>query len=407
VAPKDWQIVIASHHEGYIGWDEYERNQRQIAHSAAMKGAMVRGPARNGGALLAGLFRCGRCGRKLHVAYSGTEGQCLRYACRGAQTNHGVDHCISFGGLTADRLVVEEVLRRLEPLGIQAALQAIDREFKSGNEKIAQKQLSLEQARFEVTRARRQYDAVDPDNRLVCSELERRWNDALKRYREIEEELNALRASAPQSLSETTRQRILELGRDLPAVWHHPQSPQQLKKRIVRTLLHEIVVRIEAERVLMILHWQGGDHTSLEFIKNQHGRHRYTTPKNVVQLVRELARVQPDRAIVALLNMMRLRTGHGHAWTESRLRVFRHDHEIAAYVEGERVSRGELTLEETAAVLKTSTETVRRLISKQLIAARQACKGAPWIIQRKDIERLAAETGLHTKNIDQLSLKLQ
>lgn len=117
VERQDWQILIPEHHEGYIGWDEYELNQRQIAHNANMKGVMVRGPARNGGALLAGLLRCGHCGRKLHVAYSGTAGQCLRYDCRGAHTNHGTGHCISFGGLHADQRVVDEVLYRLQPLG--------------------------------------------------------------------------------------------------------------------------------------------------------------------------------------------------------------------------------------------------------------------------------------------------
>ena len=115
VEQPDWPILIRDHHDGYIGWDEYECNQRQIAHNANMQGVMVRGPARNGGALLAGLLRCGHCGRKLHVAYSGTKGQCLRYHCRGALVNHGAGHRISFGGRRADQRVVEEVLRCLQP----------------------------------------------------------------------------------------------------------------------------------------------------------------------------------------------------------------------------------------------------------------------------------------------------
>jgi hypothetical protein len=111
VDPKDWEILIPAHHQGYIEWDEYQLNQRQIAHNATMKGVLVRGPARNGGALLAGLLRCGHCGRKLHVAYSGTKGQCLRYDCRGARVNHGTEHCISFGGLRA----VQDVSLQVTP----------------------------------------------------------------------------------------------------------------------------------------------------------------------------------------------------------------------------------------------------------------------------------------------------
>lgn len=410
VPQEQWQVLITQHHKSYIDWDEYQANQRQITHNAAMKGRLVRGPARNGGALLAGLVRCGHCGRKFHVTYGGVEGNCLRYACQGAMINHGTGRCISFGGLKAERLIEEELLRRLEPLGVQAALEAIDRQARSNDERVAQKELALEQARFEVARARRQYDAVDPDNRLVAAELERRWNEALKHHIAIEEELRSLHANRPEALSEVTRRALLQLGKDLPALWHHPQSSKQLKKRLVRTLLHEIVVSKEGNKISMMLHWQGGDHTMLEFLKNKIGQHRYASPDNVVQLVRDLARVQPDQGIVSTLNRLGVRTGRGHTWTEGRLRAFRDTHHIAVYVEGERLARGELTMEETAVMLNISTETVRRLIARKMLTAHQACKAAPWMIKRSDVERLATESaksGPHTKNLDQLSLKLQ
>ncbi len=411
VPQEQWQVLIQDHHGAYIDWDEYQANQRQITHNAAMKGRLVRGPARGGGALLAGLLRCGHCGRKFHVTYSGVKGQCLRYACHGGMINHGTGRCISFGGLKAERLVEQELLRRIEPLGVRAALEAIDRQLQSNDEQITHKELALEQARYEVARARRQYDAVDPDNRLVAAELESRWNETLKRHHEIEQELQALQASRPEPLSQHTRDALLQLGEDLPALWHDPASSQQLKKRIVRTLLHEIVVRKEGEKIALRLHWQGGDHTELDFLKNKTGQHRYATPDNVVQLVRELARVQPDQGIVSILNRLGIRTGRGHAWTEGRLRTFRTSHDIAVYVEGERLARGELTLEETASRLNVSRETVRRLIASKVLAARQACKGAPWIIEQSAVERLLgganAVSSPRTKDRDQLPLKLQ
>ncbi len=407
VPQEQWQILIQDHHEAYIDWDEYQVNQRQITHNAAMKGRLVRGPARGGGALLAGLLRCGHCGRKFHVAYSGVNGQCLRYACQGGMINHGTGRCISFGGLKAERLVEQELLHRIEPLGIQAALEAIDRRLQSNDEQITHKELALEQARYEVARARRQYDAVDPDNRLVAAELEHRWNEALKRHHEIEQELRALRANRPESLSQDTRDALLRLGEDLPALWRDPASSQQLKKRIVRALLHEIVVRKEDEKILLRLHWQGGDHTELDFLKNKTGQHRWATPDDVVELVRALARVQPDQSIVAILNRLGVRTGRGHAWTEGRLRTFRSSHNIAVYVDGERLARGELTLEEAASKLNVSRETIRRLIVSEVLPARQACKGAPWIINQEAVERLMGEPGPRTKDRDQLSLELQ
>jgi DNA invertase Pin-like site-specific DNA recombinase len=331
VEQKDWQILLPEHHTGYIEWDEYEANQRQIAHNANMKGAMVRGPARNGGALLGGLLRCGHCGRKLHVAYSGATGRCLRYDCRGARINHGTDQCIAFGGLGADRRVTEEVLRRLQPLGIRAALAAIDQQAQLGDERIRQKELALEQARFEAGRARRQYDAVDPDHRLVAGELERRWNEALEHQTETEQELAALRTSQPSRLSEKAQERLVQLGEDLPALWHHPESQPELKKRILRTVVHGIVVRREGDKISMVLHWQGGDHTIIEFTKTRKGEHRWTASENLIALVRELARVQTDQGITATLNRLGKRTAHGHTWTEARVCSFRHDHGIGTY----------------------------------------------------------------------------
>lgn len=411
LAQEQWQILIHDHHEGYIAWDEYQANQRQITQNAAMKGRLVRGPARRGEALLAGLLRCGHCGRKLHVAYSGINSSCRRYNCQGAMINHGIpERCISFGGFRADRMIEDELLRRLQPLGIQAALLAIDRQMASNHDQVSQKQMAVEQARFEAARARRQYDAVDPDNRLVAAELEQRWNQALERHHALEEELKVLRDSRPAALSESTRAALLQLGDDLPALWRHPQSSAALKKRIVRALLHEIIVNKDGDKISMVLHWDGGDHTKLDFLKNKTGQHRHATPDNVVELIGQLARVQPDQGVVSILNRLGLRTGRGNTWTEGRLRVFRNDHNIAVYKEGERDARGELTLEETAAMLNTSKESVRRLIASKILSAEQACSGAPWIIRRADAQKIAAKIstdGPRTKSLDQLSLILQ
>jgi Recombinase zinc beta ribbon domain len=122
---RDWEALILDHHEGYIGWAEFERNQRLIADNANGKSFMSRGSVRRGEALLAGLLRCGHCGRKLHVAYSGENGSSGRYHCRGGHLNHGGERCISFGGMRIDRALGAEVIERLQPLGIEAALEQI------------------------------------------------------------------------------------------------------------------------------------------------------------------------------------------------------------------------------------------------------------------------------------------
>ena len=162
----DWDVLISDHHEGYVCWDEFERNQRLIADNANCRGLMARGAVRRGDALLAGLLRCGHCGRRVHVHYSGTKGYCVRYGCRGAHLNHGTRPCIAFGGLRVDGAVGDAVLRLLRPLGVDAALAAIEMRESDQAETRRQVELALTQARYEADLAQRQYDAVDPDNRL-------------------------------------------------------------------------------------------------------------------------------------------------------------------------------------------------------------------------------------------------
>lgn len=409
-APQEWKVRLLNHHDGYITWDEYQVNQRQIAHNASMNGPFVRGPARHGQALLAGILRCGQCGRKLHVRYSGGNSECVRYACKGAATNHGAGNCISFGAPRAERLCEEELLRRLTPLSIEAALSAIEKRERNGDEKIKQRELSLEHARFEVNRARRQYDAVDPDNRMVAAELERRWNEALKTCEALQKELEDLQSNRPPPIDAATRHAVLKLGQDVSALWYHPKSDPKLKKRIVRTVLQEIVAKVEGERIVLVLHWQGGDHTQLDFLRSKSGQTRYNTPKDVITLVQELARILTDRQVVCVLNRVGLRTAFGHTWTVGRLRSFRGKHKIPVYNEGDRLARGELTADEASKILKASPSTVRRWLELKTLKGKQACPTAPWIIQRSEVERFAAQVDTHgrrAENGHQITLELQ
>jgi excisionase family DNA binding protein len=142
-------------------------------------------------------------------------------------------------------------------------------------------------------------------------------------------------------------------------------------------VLHEIIARCDGEIISLTLHWQGGDHTAMQFTKSKTGEHRWAAPQDLVALVCELARQQSDQGITAILNRLGKRTAKGHTWTETRVRTFRNDHQIAAYREGERAERGELTLAEAAQTLAVSTMTIRRLIERKLLPARQACPGSP------------------------------
>jgi DNA invertase Pin-like site-specific DNA recombinase len=384
---SDWEVLIKDRHEGYITWAEFERNQHLIIDNANGKSFMSRGSVRRGEGLLAGLFRCGHCGRKLHVAYSGTHRTVGRYHCRGSQMNHGGDRCISFGGLRVDRAISAEVIARLQPLGVEAALAAMEACGREHAEKLRQLELALEQARYEAGRARRRYEAVDPDNRLVASELERRWNERLVAVRALETERDTLLATPETTLSEADRTRLLALGSDLERAWDSPGANAATRKRIIRTLIHEIVVHVREDILDLVIHWHGGDHTTLQVKKNHAGQHRWSTAVDVVDLVRVLARQMPDYAIAAVLNRAGKSTGRGNSWTRARVCSLRNHHAIAPYREGERAERGEITLNEAAAALKVSPSTVHRLIGERSLPAQQLCKGAPWVIKGCDLDR--------------------
>jgi DNA invertase Pin-like site-specific DNA recombinase len=381
-----WEVLIPDHHEGYIGWAEFERNQRLIADNTNGKSFMSRGSIRRGEALLAGLLRCGHCGRKLHVAYSGENGSSGRYHCRGGQINHGGDRCISFGGMRIDRAVSAEVIERLQPLGIEAAIGAMEARLADNAEKQRQIDLAIEQARYEAARARRQYDAVDPDNRLVAAELEQRWNDRLLAVRAIEDERDALAVSPQTTLTEAERRHLLALGADVEAAWNSPGATPVTRKRIIRTLIEEIMVRVEDDALALVIRWAGGDHTPLRVRKNRAGQHRWGTDADVVELVTVLARQLPDKAIAPILNRAGKTTGRGNGWTRSRVCFLRNHRGIPPYREGERAERGEVTMEEAAGTLNVSEATVRRLIQEEILPAGQHCKGAPWVIQANDLD---------------------
>lgn len=396
-AQDAWTTLLRDHHESYISWDEYERNQRLIGENANMKGEIVPGSVRNGGGLLVGLLRCGHCGRKLKVQHNRLRGV-ARYLCNDANVNHGRrGTCIAFGNMRIDAAVSAEVLRAIAPFGLEASMQAIADHERDGAERLRQIELALEQARYEADRAHRQFDAVDPANRLVVGDLERRWNKRLAEVARLEGELADAREKQPQALTDAERREIVALGADLPRLWEHPGATAATRKRILRAVLEEIIVTVEPGRLRLVVHWKGGDHTSLDVVKNRSGQHRWKTSTATEQLIRDLSRLLPDGSIASVLNRLGIRTAKGHTWTEQRIRGFRNEHQIAVYRDGERAERGEIILHEAATRLGVSKMTVIRLVKDGLLPAKQACIGAPYVIREADLDlpavRRAIESG--------------
>jgi DNA invertase Pin-like site-specific DNA recombinase len=224
-----WTALIHDHHPGFISWERFEHGRRVLDGNANMKGRMVTGAPQKGGALLAGLLRCGRCGHKLQVHYSGKQ-NVAHYRCRRDNQRSGDPVCLGFRGRSLEEAMEEEILRVVEPGAIEAALKAAETVTARSGEQLRAAELELEHARYEAERCFRQYDTSDPENRLVTGELERRWNEALTRVEELEQRLTPLQ-EAQVAKRDFDRGRLLSLAAELPRVWSDPQSDMRLKKR--------------------------------------------------------------------------------------------------------------------------------------------------------------------------------
>jgi hypothetical protein len=243
-------------------------------------------------------------------------------------------------------------------------------------------ELALERARYEEKRARRQFDAVEPENRLVASELEARWNGALAQVTEAEARLAAA-GQAAEPLTERQKEELAALSEDLMALWNHSDAPIQLKKRILRTVLTEIVVDDEEDSMThrLRLHWAGGVHTELRVERNKPGQHRHSADRSVIELVSELAKICQDKTVAAILNRLGYKTGHEKTWNASRVAGLRGYHKIAPFQQQD----GWVTQEEAARELQVSDTVVKRLIRERVLPAKQVVKFAPWIIEKKDL----------------------
>jgi excisionase family DNA binding protein len=226
---------------------------------------------------------------------------------------------------------------------------------------------------------------VEPENRLVARTLEARWNQALEKVGQLERDL-AETTGFNETLSAEARDKLRSLAVDLPHVWNHPAAPFDLKKRILRSVIKEIVVYVMKATLRVLIHWQGGQHTEVNLRKRKIGEHRWKTSNDTLGLIGQLARLMPDKQIAAQLNRMGIKSAKGHNWTRTRVGNFRTMNNIPNYIPGERQSRGEFTIEEVAKKLGVSYSTVQRTIQRKQLSARQVCPGAPWIIRSDSLE---------------------
>lgn len=385
--PDQWLALIPDAHEGYVSWEEFQRHRRAIAENV---NGTTTGAAKHGAALLAGLLRCGRCGRKMTVHYTGRGHDVLRYACLRGHLDQGQPRCIAFGGIPVDTAVGRQLVAVVQPAAVEAAM-AASRDIEQTNaEVVAALGRDLEAARYAARRAERQYQAVDPDNRLVAQELEDRWDRALARVRELERQIEQQQVTRPAA-APPGDEAILDLAADLEAVWNDPGADNRLRKRIVRALIHEVVADVDpaSSEIVLVIHWKGGVHTELRLPRRRRGQCT-ATGKDAVAAVRVLAWVCTDRVIAGVLNRNGLRTGRGNRWTAGRVVTLRNWNDIPVYAADRQQAEGWMNLTDAGAFLGIAANTLRLAVEQGRLPGEHPLADGPWVFRRADLETDAA-----------------
>jgi DNA invertase Pin-like site-specific DNA recombinase len=298
-------VFIRDNHAAYISWEQYQNNLRRFKEHRRRGPAP--GPTRTNVAFLAGLVVCGQCGCRMQTRYS----QSLRYVCQRHALDYGAPPCQSLSGAPLEELVHGQVLEVVTPASLELSLRAVQECERERASLDRQWRLRLERATQESHRAYRQYNAVEPENRLVARTLERTWEEALLAQRGLEEEYRRFQQMQPVRLTAEERTQIEALARDLPALWHASGTSIAEKRQVVRLLLERVVVWAPAtsQDVKVQLHWAGGTVTEHQVTRPVRGWKHVIGATNLWQRVQEWkAAGWTSRSIADELNRQGCRT---------------------------------------------------------------------------------------------------
>ena len=406
-APDEWAVLLKDRLPAYISWRQFERNLQQLAANTAQGlGAIRHGPS-----LLAGLVICGRCGLRMSAVYH-NNGQQLRYECNRMAVDYGEPRCQSLVGRGLDDWVSQQVLHALEPAALEISLQVAE-DVEAERQRFQQHwQQRLERAHYEVERAHRQFNAVEPEHRLVARTLERQWEEALVAEAALQAEYERFLAAQPSPLSAEERAAIRRLASDIPALWHAATTTAADRQAIIRQLVERVVVTVqgESERVEVQVHWIGGQGTQTTLIRPVARLDQLSYyPQLIARVTALQAQGQDSVAIARTLNAEGWRPAKRCAtFNAAMVRELRRRQGLCAPPVGRRdaVARraDEWTLAELAHHLDIPPPTLYCWLRRGRLHGRQVSRGAHrwWLIEADDAtlarlrsDRAAARTGQH------------
>jgi len=392
VPSSEWKVMLKAHHPGYITWEQFEENQSKLQENTLMR---PKGEAsavlRDGRGLLHGLLRCGKCGRRMSVCYP-TKQDSVRYDCsRKSEAVEGQGVCQSVGGMRIEKAVVEVFLQTMEPSSMEIAVAAVDNLENAQDAVLRQIEDQLADARYQAERARRQYDAVEPENRKVARTLETAWNERLAHVAEIEERIDHHRGQRPAPLNAAEKERLLRLGVEVRSIWNAATTTSREKKQLLRAAFEAVFVRMDREtrEACLTLAWQGGATTELKVRLPRVGEHSVIDDEKLVVEVRGMATRMTDKQIARALTARGVRSATGLPFSVERVVAFRQRHGIEAHrEEPSDAGEPEYTAQEAARELGVTHPTILRWLQEGFLLGEQVAPYAPWQIRLPDTVRL-------------------
>src|SRR6266702_8720211 len=316
-----WPVLIQEHHPAYVSWEEYMQTQQQLRQNWQRDSS--RGVARQGTALLQGIVWCGHCGRKMGVQHQATkEKRSATYICQLGHQQDGEDTiCQSMTARPVDAAVVQAFLEAVSPVGVEVAVRVLSHVEQQLQDLRRQWELQLEQARYEARLAQRKYDAVDPDNRLVAAELERRWNAQLTRVAELEQAYAKAEQEASFTLSPEERAAMQTLAQDLSALWQAETTTHADRKQLLRLTIESVQLNGVSRPgwIEIQIRWRSGVVTRLDVKRAQPGEGSLKTPSQAVARIHELAAGLSYTQIAEALNAEGLRTAFGRPFNSQHV----------------------------------------------------------------------------------------
>jgi len=388
---EKWQVLIKEHFVGYISWDRFLLNQQILRNNQTNYAALeTRGVPRAGAALLQGIVFCGLCGHRLTIRYKDNGRQSLSYLCETRRRSFGGTTCQAVKGHPVDAAIGQAFLKAVQPSHLKVAFKAFEKIEANRQTLLRHWELRIEKARFEAERAARQFQAVEPENRLVARTLESEWNNKLAALDQLQQDFQVEIDKAPLALTPAQRHQITALAQDLPAIWRAPSTSPEDKKRLIRVLIKDVTLTRQKENasVRIQIHWKTGATSELTVDHPRPPYQAIQTPPSVIDFVRQKAKILPDREIAQELNRLHFLSGRRKKFHPGMIKWIRYRYKIPTACPNAPTSQfpgrrgdGRFSAQVIAKELGLSIHQVHYLRGKGILRAQQVRMNSPWWFQ--------------------------